>query len=66
MDLIRFMSSTAARPSLVVTGFALVVAGLAIGGGGVTLALIGFIALLAGMFGFRLLAPPMGQPFKGR
>ena len=66
MSLVKFMSSRAGRLSRVIAGVALIVIGLAIGGGWLTLSAVGLIPLFAGAFNVCLLAPLMGQPFKGR
>jgi hypothetical protein len=60
------MSSRAGRLSRVIAGVALIVIGLAIGGGWLTLSVVGLIPLFAGVFNVCLLAPLMGQPLKGR
>ena len=66
MSLINFMSSSVGRLVRVVAGVALIVVGLALGGGWLTLSVIGLIPLLAGALNVCLLAPLMGQPLKGR
>jgi hypothetical protein len=66
VSLVKFMSSRAGRLSRVIAGVALIVIGLAIGGGWLTLSVVGLIPLFAGVFNVCLLAPLMGQPLKGR
>lgn len=66
MSLINFMSSSVGRLVRVVAGVALIVVGLALGGGWLTLSVIGLVPLLAGALNVCLLAPLMGQPLKGR
>jgi hypothetical protein len=64
--LIKFMSSSAGRLARVLAGLVLIVVGLALGGGWLTLSVIGLIPLFAGVFNVCLLAPLMGQPLKGQ
>ena len=66
MSLINFMSSSVGRLVRVVAGVALIVVGLALGGGWLTLSVIGLVPLLAGALNVCLLTPLMGQPLKGR
>jgi hypothetical protein len=66
VSLINFMSSSVGRLVRVVAGVALIVVGLALGGGWLTLSVIGLVPLLAGALNVCLLAPLMGQPLKGR
>jgi hypothetical protein len=60
------MSSSAGRLLRVIAGLALVVLGFALGGGWLTLSIVGLIPFFAGAFNVCLLAPLMGQPLKGR
>ena len=66
MSLVKFMSSSAGRLARALAGLVLIVVGLALGGGWLTLSVIGLIPLLAGALNVCLLAPLMGQPLKGR
>ena len=66
MSLIKFMSSSAGRLLRAFVGLALIVVGFALGGGWLTLSVIGLIPLFAGALNVCLLAPLMGQPLKGR
>ncbi len=66
MSLIKFMSSSAGRLLRVIAGLALIVIGFALGGGWLTLSIVGLIPFLAGAFNVCLLAPFVGQPLKGR
>jgi hypothetical protein len=50
----------------VLAGLVLVAVGFALGGGWLTLSVIGLIPLFAGVLNVCLLAPLMGQPFNGR
>jgi hypothetical protein len=60
------MSSRAGRLSRIAVGLVLIAIGLAIGGGWLTLSVVGLIPLFAGALNVCLLAPLMGQPLKGR
>jgi hypothetical protein len=60
------MSSSAGRFTRALVGLVLIVVGVALGGGWLTLSVIGLIPLLAGALNVCLLAPLMGQPLKGR
>lgn len=66
MSLVKFMSSSAGRFTRALVGLVLIVVGVALGGGWLTLSVIGLIPLLAGALNVCLLAPLMGQPLKGR
>ena len=66
MSLVKFMSSSAGRFTRALVGLVLFVVGVALGGGWLTLSVIGLIPLLAGALNVCLLAPLMGQPLKGR
>lgn len=68
MEFARFMSSTAGRLVRILAGLALIWLGLAsIGGvGGVILAVVGLVPLLAGIFNFCVFAPLFGGPFLGK
>jgi hypothetical protein len=60
------MSSRAGRLLRVVAGIALVVVSLELGGGWLTLSVIGLIPLFAGALNVCLLAPLLSQPLRGR
>lgn len=64
---IKFMVSTAGRITRIVAGVALIAIGLlAIGGtGGIIVAVIGALPLVAGLFDFCVFAPLFGAPFSG-
>lgn len=64
---VEFMASSAGRGARIVAGLVIIALGLfAIGGvGGVVVAAVGLVPLLAGVFDVCLFAPLMGQPFKG-
>ena len=67
MDFAKFMSSGMGRGLRIVAGLALIVIGLfSVGGtGGVILAVVGAVPLLAGIFDVCLFAPLFGGPLKG-
>jgi hypothetical protein len=66
MGLINFMSSGVGRLTRVLAGIALIIAGFALSGGWLSLSVVGLVPLFAGALNVCLLAPLMGQPFKGR
>jgi len=66
VSFIKFMSSSTGRLARVLAGLVLVVVGFALGGGWLTLTVIGLIPLFAGAMNVCVLAPLIGQPFKGR
>ena len=66
MSLVKFMSSIEGRLARAVVGLVLVVVGFVLGGGWLTLSVIGLIPLFAAVLNVCLLAPLMGQPLKGR
>ena len=64
---IRFMVSTAGRITRIVAGIALVLWGLTglSGAAGLSVAVIGLVPLLAGLFDFCVFAPLFGFPLSG-
>jgi hypothetical protein len=68
MGFARFMSSLVGRLLRIVAGIALIIIGLAVvhGTGGVILAVIGLVPLVAGLFNFCVFAPLFGGPFLAR
>ena len=66
MILIKCMSSRAGRLLRGLAGMALIIAGLELGGGWLTLSVIGLIPLFAGALNVCLLAPLLSQPLRGR
>lgn len=64
MSLIIFMSSTTGRLVRAFVGVAMIVVGLVLGGGWITLSVIGLIPLAAGASDVCMLAPLLGQPLK--
>ena len=67
MGFAKFMSSGLGRGWRIVVGLALMVIGLfSVGGtGGIILAVVGAVLLLAGVFDVCLFAPLFGAPLKG-
>ena len=67
MPFVTFMSSTAGRALRIVAGLALIVIGLAVvgGTGGVILAVVGLVPLLAGAADVCLFGPLLGSDLHG-
>ena len=67
MGFVKFMSSTAGRITRIVAGIVLILVGLLVlhGVGGIILAIVGLVPLLAGLFDFCVFAPLFGAPFEG-
>jgi hypothetical protein len=65
MGFARFMSSLAGRLIRIVAGIVLIIVGLAVvhGTGGIILAVVGLVPLVAGLFNFCVFAPLFGGPF---
>lgn len=68
MGFARFMSSTAGRVIRIAAGILLVLLGLMVikGTGGMLLAVVGLVPLVAGIFNFCVFAPLFGGPFLGK
>jgi hypothetical protein len=64
---VKFMASPAGRITRIVAGIVLIVLGLFIihGVGGIILAIIGLVPLVAGLFDFCVFAPLFGAPMSG-
>ena len=64
---VKFMASPAGRITRIVAGILLVVLGLLViaGVGGIILAIVGLVPLLAGLFDFCVFAPLFGAPLSG-
>lgn len=64
---VKFMASPAGRITRVVAGIALIVWGLLgiHGAGGIVMAVVGLVPLLAGLFDFCVFAPLFGAPLSG-
>jgi hypothetical protein len=67
MGFSKFMASPAGRIIRVVAGIALILVGLLVvhGTGGIVLAVVGLVPLVAGIADFCVFAPLFGGPFKG-
>jgi hypothetical protein len=67
MGFAQFMSSGLGRGLRIVAGIILIAVGLAVvgGTGGIMLAVVGLVPLLAGVFDVCLFAPLFGAPLKG-
>ena len=67
MGFAQFMSSGLGRGLRIVAGIILIAVGLAVvgGTGGIVLAVIGLVPLLAGVLDVCLFAPLFGAPLKG-
>ena len=66
MGFSQFMASSVGRGIRIVAGLALIVVGIALGGGWWALAVVGLVPLLAGAFDACLFNPLFHQPFSGR
>jgi hypothetical protein len=68
MGFARFMSSMSGRIVRILAGLALVLLGALVikGSGGVILAIIGLVPLVAGAFNFCVFAPLFGGPLLGK
>ena len=64
---VKFMASPAGRITRVVAGLVLVALGLWVinGTGGIIVAVIGLVPLVAGLFDFCVFAPLFGAPLSG-
>jgi hypothetical protein len=64
---VKFMASPAGRITRVVAGIVLIALGLLVikGTGGIILAVVGIVPLVAGMFDFCVFAPLFGAPLSG-
>ncbi len=63
----KFMASTAGRIIRIVAGIVLVALGLLVmhGTGGIIVAIVGLVPLVAGLFDFCVFAPLFGAPMSG-
>ncbi len=68
MSLIKFLASANGRLVRIVAGIVLIVIGLLVvqGTGGIILAIVGVVPLLAGIFDLCVFAPLFGLPFSGK
>jgi hypothetical protein len=64
---VKFMASPAGRITRIVAGIALVALGLLVmhGVGGIIVAVVGLVPLVAGLFDFCVFAPLFGAPLSG-
>jgi hypothetical protein len=64
---VKFMASSAGRITRIIAGLALVLGGqFGLGGvGGIILAVVGLVPLIAGLFDFCVFAPLFGAPLSG-
>ncbi|MBE2266893.1 MAG: DUF2892 domain-containing protein [Anaerolinea sp.] len=68
MALIKFLASSTGRGVRAVAGIVLIALGLLVvqGTGGIIIAVVGLLPLLAGLFDFCVFAPLFGAPFSGK
>jgi hypothetical protein len=67
MAFARFMAGPIGRLARIIAGVVLIVLGLQAGGtGGIILAIVGVLPILAGALNFCLIAPILGAPFSGK
>ena len=68
MGFARFMSSLEGRLLRIVAGIALIIIGLAVvhGTGGIILAIVGLVPLVAGLANVCFFAPLFGGPFQAK
>ena len=67
MSFARFMASPLGRGIRIVAGAVMIIAGLVMGGGGgIALAVVGLLPLLAGVFNICAIAPLLKAPFSGK
>ncbi|MCL4247649.1 MAG: DUF2892 domain-containing protein [Anaerolineae bacterium] len=68
MGFAKFMASMTGRLVRIIAGIALILIGLLVvkDTGGIILAVIGVLPVLAGVFNFCLIAPIIGAPFQGK
>jgi hypothetical protein len=64
---VKFMASPSGRITRIVAGIVLVVLGLLVmhGVGGIIVAIVGLVPLVAGLFDFCVFAPLFGAPMSG-
>jgi hypothetical protein len=67
MALARFMAGPIGRLARIILGVVLIVLGLQAGDtGGIILAVVGVVPILAGVLNVCLIAPIIGAPFSGK
>jgi hypothetical protein len=64
---VKFMASPAGRITRIVAGIVLIALGLLVlhGTGGIIVAIVGLVPLVAGLFDFCVFAPLFGNPMSG-
>ena len=64
---VKFMASPAGRITRIVAGIVLIALGLLVmhGTGGIIVAIVGLVPLVAGLFDFCVFAPLFGNPISG-
>jgi hypothetical protein len=65
---VKFLASTAGRITRIIAGIALIAVGMLVihGVGGILLAVVGLVPLVAGLFDFCVFAPLFGAPLGGK
>jgi hypothetical protein len=65
---VKFLASTAGRITRNIAGIALIAVGMLVihGVGGIVLAVVGLVPLVAGLFDFCVFAPLFGAPLGGK
>lgn len=68
MAFAKFMAGALGRGVRIIAGLVLIAVGLLVvqDTGGIVLAVIGVLPILAGVFNFCLIAPVIGAPFSGK
>lgn len=67
MSFARFMATPVGRAARIVVGAVLIILGLSAGGtGGIILAIVGLLPLIAGAANVCFISPLIKAPFKGR
>jgi len=68
MAFVNFMASTTGRIVRIVAGIGLIVLGLLVveGTGGIVLAVVGLVPLIAGLIDICVFAPLFGSPLSGK
>jgi hypothetical protein len=66
--MIKFLAATAGRITRIIAGIALIALGTLVvnGVGGIILAVVGLVPLVAGLFDFCVFAPLFGAPLAGK
>jgi Protein of unknown function (DUF2892) len=64
MELVRLMQTPVGRAARVALGVVLIAVGLILGGGWLTLAIVGAVPIIAGSVGLCLLAPLFRAPIR--